>query len=350
MVVAAGVLGAAIAPSAAADILRVCADPDNLPFSHAQGPERGMYVELADLVGKRLNMPVEYVWWLSFYQRRALRNTLLAGECDAYFALPATAEYMGRTVERTKPFLDVGYALMARREVPLAKLADLKDKRIVIQFGSTPQLYFAAREGFKVTTVRTTDEALDLLVRGDAEVAMLWGPVAGYENLRRFKGAYRVVPVAGADLAGQVAVGVKKGNGALAAKIDAALAALGPEIAALADKYGFPRGTPVDLTVGTPAIVMAQAPQSEPADAREDGRQLFNNHCSHCHAPNAASPEPLRDLRRLRLRYGENWRKTTVATIKDGRPADGMPAWKDLLDDQRLGTIITFFESIQRKP
>ena len=62
--------------SFAADTLRVCSDPDNLPFSKSEGADKGLYIELAELVGKRLGTPVEYVWWLSFNQRRALRTTM----------------------------------------------------------------------------------------------------------------------------------------------------------------------------------------------------------------------------------------------------------------------------------
>ena len=57
----------------AAEPLRVCADPDNLPFSKSEGPERGLYVDLAELVAKRLDAtPVHYTWWLTFYQRREI--------------------------------------------------------------------------------------------------------------------------------------------------------------------------------------------------------------------------------------------------------------------------------------
>ena len=78
-----------VAGPAAADALRVCADPDNLPFSKAEGPERGLYVELAELVGRKLDRAIQYTWWLTYNQRRALRNTIMKDDCDAVFALPA---------------------------------------------------------------------------------------------------------------------------------------------------------------------------------------------------------------------------------------------------------------------
>lgn len=328
--------GVIFAQAAAAGVLRVCADPDNLPFSKSEGPERGLYVELAGLVAERMHSRVEYVWWLSFYQIRALRNTLLAGDCDAYFALPANADYMGRSLARTRPFLDVGYAVVAPPSFSFASLADLKGKRLAVQYGSAPQILLAVEGGFQVSTFRTADEVFAVLANREVDAAFLWGPVAGYENRKRYGGAWRVTPVAGGGLDGQVAVAVKKGNVDLLASLDRALAELKPEIARLAGEYGFPRAAPVVL-----------AGNEEDVGA---GRETFNNHCSHCHAPDAMSPVPERDLRRLKLRYGEKWREVAAATIKNGRPDNGMPPWKDLLDDKRVGSLLGFFETVQREP
>src|SRR3989442_9805415 len=74
-----------------AGTLRLCADPDNLPFSSATGPERGFYLDVGALVAARLGMTTDVVWWRSFYGARAVRNTLLADTCDAYVGLPPQA-------------------------------------------------------------------------------------------------------------------------------------------------------------------------------------------------------------------------------------------------------------------
>src|SRR5262249_59647899 len=126
----------------------------------------------------------------------------------------------------------------------------------------------------------------------------------------------------GPGLAWRAAVGVRKGKGELKAAIERALAELRPDIARLADKYGFPTGAPIPSE--------PPAAQSAPvsAEAVRSGRSLFNQHCSHCHAPNAMSPEPSRDLRRLRLRYGDRMREITFTTVVDGRPTKGMPTWR----------------------
>ena len=355
-----------MAPAARADVLRVCADPDNLPFSKSEGPERGMYVELAELVARRLGAPVEYVWWLTFNQRRALRNTILQDGCDAVFALPADADYKARGLQRTQAFLQVGYALVAPPSFVFNALADLKGKRIAVQFMTTPHVFFSQHEGFNTTTFRTAEEVLDALAKGEVDAAFLWGPVAGYENKTRYAGRWKVTPVTGNGMEGQVAVAVRKGKDALAADIDKALKELQPDIAALADKYGFPRGKPVDLgrsssiahdgmrmaRIPPAAFVLTNAPGGTKADAAGDpvvaGRVRFNDQCSHCHGTDGASPIRERDLRRLKMRYDAKWLETASTTIRNGRLDMGMPAWKEVLDDKQIQQVLGFLGTIQK--
>ncbi len=238
----------------AAEPLRVCADPDNLPFSKSEGPERGLYIDLAELVAKRLDAtPVHYTWWLTFYQRRALRNT--AGECDAVFALPTDADYKARGLQKTAAFLDVGYALVAAPGFQFNSLNDLKGKRLAVQFQTNPHIVLSQLEGFTFSTFRTSDEVFEALAKGEAEAGFLWGPVAGYDNQRRFANRWRVTPLTGNDMSGQVSVAVSRNKPELVKSIDAALVALKPEIAALAEKYGFPQSKPVNIAQTLPASV-----------------------------------------------------------------------------------------------
>jgi polar amino acid transport system substrate-binding protein len=125
-------------PFASADTLRVCSDPDNLPFSKSEGPEKGLYIELAEKVGQRLGSPVEYVWWLSFNQRRALRNTM--DGCDAYFALPADAEYRVRGLVKSNAFMSLSYALVGPKGQTYTGLSDLKGKRVGVFWFATCHL------------------------------------------------------------------------------------------------------------------------------------------------------------------------------------------------------------------
>ena len=384
--------GALVAPAAGAEPLRVCADPDNLPFSKSEGPERGMYVELAELVGKQLKRPVEYVWYYTQMERRALRNTILQGACDAVFALPAGTDYKVRGLQRSQPFLQVGYAVVAPPSLAFKSLDDLKNQRIAVQYGSTPQILLATLDGFKTTTYRSAEEALAALDKGEVDVAFVWGPMAGYENKKHWASRWRVTPVAGHDLSGQVAVAVQRGKDDLAKAIDQALAELKPQIAALADKYGFPREAPLALAsaraarfaaVHVPSALLVRVVDTEPAkpakvakapkpnsaaasaaatppaatvavaapalsEGATAGRVQFNDRCSHCHGTDGYSPVRERDVRYLKLRYGDKWQETAATTITNGRPDAGMPTWGQILKESDVQQIVSFFGSIQK--
>ena len=394
---AAVILACALAvPVVSAGVLRVCADPDNLPFSKSEGAERGMYVDLAELVGKQLESPVEYVWWLTFNQRKALRNTILQDGCDAYFALPADADYKLRGLQRTQSFINVSYAAVTAPAVSIAGLADLKGKRLGVLHATPPHILLSQLDGYATTSFRHESEAFEALAKGDIDVALLWGPSAGYTNLKRLESRWRVTPLAGEGLSGQMAVAVRRGNDTLTISIDKALVTLQPEIAALAKKYGFPMGQPVKLalasardsvraetqaragltplksglSIGTGWVRTSTAPeppkliaQAAPATGKAApateavgsatggdaaGKVRFNDVCSHCHGNNGASAISERDLRRLKLRYKDNWRETAIKTIKNGRPDLGMPAWQTSYDDKQIEELLAFLATVQK--
>lgn len=375
----------------AAEPLKVCADPDNLPFSKSEGPERGLYIELAELVAKKLEAtPVQYTWWLTYFQRRALRNT--AGDCDAVFALPTDADYKARGLQKTPAFLNVAYALVAAPSFQFNSLNELKGKRLAVQYQTTPHILLSQLEGFTYSTFRTTDEVFDALAKGNVDASFMWGPVAGYENKSKYGSRWKVTPLTGADMNGQVSVAVRRDKPALAKDIEVALASLQPEITALEDKYGFPRGKPVNFVVAksdkqiiVPASMVAlvqqkasdetapvkkskpiaktktsskaenavaakQVAEAAPAisEAAKLGRVKFNDQCSHCHGADGASPIRERDVRRLNMRYDAKWRDLALTTIKNGRPDLGMPAWKDILSETELLQVFGFLETIQK--
>jgi ABC-type amino acid transport substrate-binding protein len=333
-------------------VLRLCADPDNLPFSSSGAGPRGLYVDVAELVAARLGLRTEYAWWYTFYGKRAVRNTLLADRCDAFFGLPHDTDFMGRTLILTRPFLDVGWAVAAPPTVAFTRLDDLKGRRLGVVFRSGPQLTLAMRSNFTTTTFRTDEEALAALGRGEIDAAFVWGPTAGYHGLSS-PGAYRVVPIAGEGLQWKATVAVRKGETALRDRIDGALASLESEIRQLADRYGFPRGPAMDLdAAAAPAPVAVAQAGALPADAEAiaAGRSLFNQHCSHCHAPNAMSPELSRDLRRLRIRYGTAYEQVFYTTVMRGRPDRGMPSAAELLDAGKIERVWAFVRSVQAEP
>src|SRR5438128_4075007 len=77
--------GCAADPPASQVALRVCADPNNLPFSNQAG--EGFENRLAEMLADAMGEKVEYTWWA---QRRGfIRNTLAAGRCDVVMGVPA---------------------------------------------------------------------------------------------------------------------------------------------------------------------------------------------------------------------------------------------------------------------
>jgi polar amino acid transport system substrate-binding protein len=360
--------------SFAADALRVCSDPDNLPFSKSEGADKGLYIELAELVGKRLGSPVEYVWWLSFNQRRALRTTMEG--CDAYFALPADAQYRVRGLVKSNAFLSVSYAIVAPQGMKVSALSDLKVKKIGVLHGSPPQILLATQEGYSASTFRSQEEVFAALIAKEIDVALLWGPSAGFDNKTQYSNRWQVIPINGESLGGQVAVAISNEKPQLKDQINQALEDLKPEILQLSEKYGFPMQAPLKVNIsntenhyarldalrakssayrssGFIKVASNQAQQREwmvanSGDSIAEAQSNFNNKCGHCHGKNGASPISERDLRKLSMRYKEEWKNVTYTTIVKGRPDFGMPTWDGILPDNEIKAIVEFLATVQK--
>ena len=102
------------------------------------------------------------------------------------------------------------------------------------------------------------------------------------------------------------------------------------------------------------AIAWAEEPFTPPhpsaplTEVFAEGQSLFNQYCSHCHGPNAVQGEKPRDLRRLKLRYGDKWRDMLLSTVERGRPERGMPSWQGTLSDETIAKISVFLEHVQQ--
>ena len=360
-------MAATVSSSMAADALRVCSDPDNLPFSKSEGADKGLYIELADMVGQRMGAKVEYVWWLSFNQRKALRNTMEG--CDAYFALPADAEYKVKGLAKTNAFLNVSYAIVAPQGLTVTTLSDLKPKKIGVLHASPPQILLASKGSYTTSIFRSQEEVFEALNKNEIDAALLWGPSAGFDNKKLFDNRWQVIPINGEGLGGQVAVAVSKDNPELKERINKALEELKPEIQQLTVKYGFPLQVPLIVNVRKTDTHYAQSTVTpaktgfmkvsdkskqrewlvaESGDTIAEAKSNFNNKCSHCHGSNGASPVSERDLRKLKLRYKDEWKEVAYTTITKGRSDYGMPIWGGILPDEEIKAIIEFLVTVQK--
>jgi polar amino acid transport system substrate-binding protein len=366
----------AAAPAAADEAaapFRLCADPDNLPFSSSDAATPGIYIELGRRIADELGRPFAPVWTPTYFAKRTVRTTLLAGRCDGFAGLPADADFMGPRLIFSKPILRLGYALAMPKTMAVSGLSDLAGRRVAVQFNSPPQSLLASRPEIQSVTAMSPEEAMADLAEGKADVAFTWGASAGWINRSRLNDAYRVVPVEGEHMQWQSAIGFASKQTALRDEVDQTLATLAGPIDALMTKYGFANAAPLKLAAAEgakPPMTAAADPTagatgaSPPASASgpptdhaaspaadplmvEAGHKLFNANCAHCHGPDAIQGERRINLRLLQHRYHDRMNEVFLTTVHQGRVTKGMPKWGGILSEDEFQKILAFLHSVQ---
>lgn len=245
--------------SAAERELRVCADPDNLPYSHEDGS--GFENRIARIVADDLGAKLAYTW---FPQRRAfLRNTLNAGACDVVIGVPTQFD----PVRTTEPYYRSSYVFVFRADAPrpFRTFDDphLARARIGVQLvgddlATTPPGHALALRGivdnvtgFPIYGARPQAESMvEALAKGEIDVALMWGPQAAYYAKRQTIPLSIVPAAAPADLEGvpfeySISMGVRKADRALKAELDAVIARRHAELDHVLADYGIPRSDTV---------------------------------------------------------------------------------------------------------
>ena len=355
----------------AATRLRVCADPDNLPFSKNHSGQRGIYLEYADLIAKALNRSIDHVWVVTIYGERAIRASLLSNRCDIMLGLPED-EDMGPKLILTKSFMRMGYALAKAKGSNISDLASMKGKKIGVEFGSPPQSLLAVNDDITAVTYRKAPDVLKGLVDGEIDAGFLWGPSGGYHNKRVLNAAYEITPVEQRWQFG-TSIGLQKKDAALRDQLNGLIDRLAPDYAALLEKYGIPTGAPLavaqaeptdtkqaDSVAAKPDAAAAKPAQNEPAPATAappagdanlvaKGNGSFNNYCSHCHGPDAVTGEKRQNLRNLSRKYGERMNEIFATTLATGRLSKGMPKWAGVISDEEIAAIKAYVDTVQEK-
>nr|WP_246666731.1 transporter substrate-binding domain-containing protein [Bradyrhizobium guangdongense] len=346
---------------------RLCADPTNLPFSSDNPAQPGFYVEIGQALARALGQPIVYDWYKSYFGKRTVRVTLLGKQCDAMIGLPRSDDFMGPSVIFSSTFARQGYALVTAKDRAVNGIDDLRGKRVAVQFASTPQNLLAARDEIRKVTVLSPEEGMKALEEGTADVAFIWGPVAGWLNKTAYQDRYRIQLTEGEGLTWDAAIGFARTSTELRDRVDAVLPQLAPVIADLAAKYGLPGGQPVRFGAahaalsgvttgnGTAVAQVANVVATETkgdalpknAEAVNSGKEIFNGTCAHCHGPDAVQSEKKIDLRLLRHRYGDDMHTTYLKTVHEGRPAKGMPSWKEVFTDDQLESVYAFLMTVQ---
>jgi mxaJ protein len=237
--------------------LTACADPNNLPFSNRAG--EGFENKLAEMIASDLHAKLSYVWWA---QRRGyVRNTLNETKCDFWPGIGSNVEM----VATSRPYYRSTYMFVTRTSSDLGGLTlddpRLKKLRIGVQMvgndaTNTPPAHALARRGI-IENVRgymlygdyrnpnPPSEIVRAVERGDVDVALVWGPLAGYFAARS-PVPLRVEPVTPwfADMQWpmqfDISVGVQKDNQKLLKQIDEILGRRSDDIRKLLAAYHVP--------------------------------------------------------------------------------------------------------------
>ncbi|MFL6464941.1 MAG: quinoprotein dehydrogenase-associated putative ABC transporter substrate-binding protein [Bryobacteraceae bacterium] len=238
-----------------ATTFRVCADPNNMPFSNEAG--QGFENKLAELIAAKLGAKLEYIWWS---QRKSfIKNSLDEGKCDALMGVPSALD----SVSVTRPYYRSTYVFVSRRDRNL-HITSLTDERLsqlrigihIVGDDYAPPAFALSRRGITQNVVgfslfgeygeaNPSRKPVDAVDRGEVDVAIVWGPIAGYFS-QMAKSPLDIEPVSpptflGVPFTYDMSIGVHKGNEALKKILDDALQSESAVLREILLQYGVPQ-------------------------------------------------------------------------------------------------------------
>jgi mxaJ protein len=238
--------------------LRVCSDPNNLPFSNDK--QEGFENKIAELVAREMNLKLEYTWWA---QRRGfVRETLKSDLCDLIVGMPSSSEL----ALTTAPYYRSTYVFVWRkdRDLNLHSFDDaaLHKLRIGVQmigddFANSPPAHALTNrkivENIKAYSVygdysqpNPPARVVEAVAKREVDVAIVWGPTAGFFVKQKHL-PLTLVPVAPQiDLpylpfVYDISMGVRRGDDAFKDRLETILENRRAEIDEILDRYGVPR-------------------------------------------------------------------------------------------------------------
>jgi quinoprotein dehydrogenase-associated probable ABC transporter substrate-binding protein len=229
--------------------LKVCADPNNLPFSDER--KEGFENKIAELIGAELGRSVDYAWFPQVVG--FVRNTLRAHLCDLVMGTVVGDEIM----QTTNPYYFTTYVIFYRSDKGLS-FGDLDDPRLKILrlgvVGGTPPSDLLVRHDLMshtkpyALTVDTraespTHEMVQDVVDGTIDAGFLWGPIAGYYRKHDLL-PLTLVPLeselGAARMTYHIAMGVRANEPEWRRRVNAAILKRQAEITAILRDYGVP--------------------------------------------------------------------------------------------------------------
>jgi mxaJ protein len=237
-----------VASHSTARELVVCADPDNLPYSRADGA--GFENRIMQVVADEMGAQLRYVW--QPLRRGVVRKTLDAKACDVLAGVPLGLEM----VSTTRPYYRSGFVFVYRRDVAVFESFDdarLRTLRVGVQLvgadmAATPAALALANRGivdnitgFPVYGAQpTAQQMIDALERGQLDVAVVWGPQAGYFVTRAQTPLAMTLAHDPTRLDFAIAMAVRKGDTVLRDELDAALARSRDRVRAILAQFDVP--------------------------------------------------------------------------------------------------------------
>ncbi len=210
--------------------LRVCADPYDMPFSNDH--EEGFENKIAQVVARDLNARIVNYWWPS--RRGVLRNSILGGYCDVMIQAPVGLD----PVATTKPYYRSTYYFIYRadRGLQLRSLDDTILKRLKIGVNMI---------GYDYTNTPHPDDIVRAVARDSIDVAVVWGPLAGYWVKRQSVPLTMVAlpdtdAVSGMPFAFAMAMAVRHRDKELKATLDSVIDRRRSDIIQILQQYNVP--------------------------------------------------------------------------------------------------------------
>jgi mxaJ protein len=262
--------------------LRVCADPNNLPYSNQQ--QQGFENEIATLIAHDLNRPITYFWFRQ--GENFFKNTLNKNVCDVVMGVPVGLDQAATTA----PYYRSSYVFITRRDRAL-HITSFDDPRLrTLKIGvhvlgeqddSVPPVHAFTSRGIvknlvgysifgNLNEANPPADLIKAVANRSVDVAVAWGPMAGY-FAEHSPVALDITPVTADSLNPalpfhfDIAIGVRPADTALRDQLDAELIRRHTEIAAILRRYGVPQ-LPLDT-------VSAQATTTPAADSATSARK-----------------------------------------------------------------------------
>jgi len=229
--------------------LKICADPDALPFSNRA--QQGFENRLAEMLARDMHAQLTYTW--QRMGRGFVRNFLNKAQCDVVLGIPSNF----RQMLTTDPYYRSTYVFVTRksRKLHLASFDDarLRSMRVGVQVVGeeyTPPALALGRRGLLAnivgfeTTGTRAESVMRAVLDGKIDAAVVWGPLAGY-FAKRHPPALDISPAPEVDIPAlpftfMISMGVRKGNTELRDRLNQFINRRKPEIEGLLRSYGTP--------------------------------------------------------------------------------------------------------------